>query len=209
MNPTELNSDQFRWAWRYLSVTSCVVDQTGMFSSAAQLSDGLRLAHHPANTLQMSVLSHKHTHSLWRALVLKTGTVTWSKSSIWSFIYVLHYSSWTSSHTAWLSTCRSADLSEKQASCSFNIQSGRSRTARIQTAHFLSGGQSKPSFPHFWLFGLVVKRRLLPTQLMFTLRSFDQESYRTLTSLPNQTLACQPTHVGHFKPSSCTDEINM
>ena len=45
----------------YLSIASSIMDQTGMFSGAAQLCDGLRLTHHPPHTLQMTVLQQTHT----------------------------------------------------------------------------------------------------------------------------------------------------
>ena len=56
----------------YLSIAGSVVDQTRMFSGAAQLRDGLRFTHHPPHTLQMTVLkqqtqtqtqTHTHTHT--------------------------------------------------------------------------------------------------------------------------------------------------
>lgn len=40
----------------YLAVSCGVVDQAGVLPGAAELGDGLRLAHHPAHALQVPVL---------------------------------------------------------------------------------------------------------------------------------------------------------
>lgn len=46
----------------YLSISGRVVDQTGMFSGAAQLGNGFCLTYHPPHALQMTILQQTRTH---------------------------------------------------------------------------------------------------------------------------------------------------
>lgn len=46
----------------YLFISGRVVDQTGMFSGAAQLGNGFCLTYHPPHALQMTILQQTRTH---------------------------------------------------------------------------------------------------------------------------------------------------